>query len=159
MARLNPIDQQDGIHQSRWLIGAAIVFCLVFTASILLSSNILQHRHPPADPMPASDYRQAQLDEDIIHEAHDELFMLVISMLVVVQVVATFKVLQRLPYHWILLGAFAATALSAVCTVVEGFFLPEVLNYIEHLSMMSAAILLAVWCGIWAFSRQPQEGD
>jgi hypothetical protein len=99
--------------------------------------------------IPESDYEytQGQLLDETLGMAHDELIMLIISLIVVIQVVANFQLLRRVPNHLLLLGSFALVAFSTFCTVVEGLVFPEVLNYLEHLSFMSAMILLAVWSG------------
>jgi hypothetical protein len=84
--------------------------------------------------------------------------MLAISLIVVIQIVASFKFIKRLPYMSLLLCSFGGVALSAFFTVAEGLVFSEILNYLEHLSFMVAAILLAVWCGL-VFGPKKQENS
>jgi hypothetical protein len=107
--------------------------------------------------IPESDYEytQAQLLDKTLGVAHDEMIMLIISLIVLVKVVDNFQLLRRIPNHLLLLGSFALVTFSTFCTVVEGLVFPEVLNYLEHLSFMSATILLAVWSGcVFGFKKR-----
>jgi hypothetical protein len=107
--------------------------------------------------VPESDfeYTQGQLLDETLGVAHDELIMLIISLAVVIQIVANFNFLKRLPGCSLILSSFALVALSAFCTVAESLVFPEVLNYIEHLSFMTASILLAIWCWhVFGFKKQ-----
>jgi hypothetical protein len=109
-------------------------------------------------PESGFEYTQAQLLEETLGVAHDELIMLIISLAVVIQIVANFNFLKRLPGSSLILSSFALVALSAFCTVAESLVFPEVLNYIEHLSFMTASILLAIWC--WhVFGSKKQESS
>jgi hypothetical protein len=77
---------------------------------------------------------------------------------VVVQIATNFSFLKRLPRRSLILCSFGLVALSAFCTVAESLVFPEVLNYVEHLSFMAAAILLAAWC--WCvFGSKKREGS
>jgi hypothetical protein len=88
---------------------------------------------------------------------HDEVLMLIISGAVIVEVAATFSYLRRIPRVSLLVGSFAALFLSSFFTVAEGFVWPGLLNAFEHLSMMAAAILLALWCGFVFRPRKQEE--
>ena len=142
MQRLNPTDQQDITRRRPWLFGGVIALCSLLVGVLMVAGALVQ---PDAES--DFEYTQAQLLEETLGVAHDELIMLIISLIVVIQVVANFQLLRRVPNHLLLLGSFALVAFSTFCTVVEGLVFPEVLNYLEHLSFMSAMILLAVWSG------------
>ena len=88
----------------------------------------------------------------------DEVLMLIISCAVIVEIVATFNYLRRIPHAYLLLASFAAFVLGSILTVVEGFFWATLFNVIEHLSLMIGAILLALWCGL-VFRRPKQEAS
>ena len=87
---------------------------------------------------------------------HDEVPMLIISAVVIVQIVMTFRYLQRIPYLFLLLASFATLVLGSLFTVVEGFAWTGLCNILEHLSVMAGAVLLALWCGL-VFRPQRQE--
>ena len=133
-------DQHDTTRRRPWLLGGVIVLCVLLMLALMVAGAMV---------VPESDYEytQGQLLDETLGMAHDELIMLIISLIVVIQVVANFQLLRRVPNHLLLLGSFALVAFSTFCTVVEGLVFPEVLNYLEHLSFMSAMILLAVWSG------------
>lgn len=133
-------DQHDTTRRRPWLLGGVIGLCVLLIGALMMAGAMV---------IPESDYEytQGQLLDETIGMAHDELIMLIISLIVVIQVVANFQLLRRVPNHLLLLGSFALVAFSTFCTVVEGLVFPEVLNYLEHLSFMSAMILLAVWSG------------
>ena len=133
-------DQHDTTRRRPWLLGGVIGLCVLLIGALMMAGAMV---------IPESDYEytQGQLLDETLGMAHDELIMLIISLIVVIQVVANFQLLRRVPNHLLLLGSFALVAFSSFCTVVEGLVFPEVLNYLEHLSFMSAMILLAVWSG------------
>ena len=133
-------DQHDTTRRRPWLLGGVIGLCVLLIGALMVAGAMV---------IPESDYEytQGQLLDETLGMAHDELIMLIISLIVVIQVVANFQLLRRVPNHLLLLGSFALVAFSTFCTVVEGLVFPEVLNYLEHLSFMSAMILLAVWSG------------
>ena len=79
---------------------------------------------------------------------HDEVLMLIISGAVIVEIIATFGYLKRVPHPFILLGSFAGLVLGSFFTVAEGLLWNSLLNFLEHLSMMTGAILFALWCGL-----------
>ena len=86
----------------------------------------------------------------------DEVLMLIISAAVIVEIVATFGYLRRIPHPFLILGSFAAFVLGSLFTVAEGFFWAASFNVLEHLSVMTGAILLALWCGL-VFRPRRQE--
>ena len=88
---------------------------------------------------------------------HEEVLMLLISGAVIVQMVAMFSYLRRIPHAVLLLGSFSALALSSFFTVIEGFVWTGLFNVLEHLSMMAAAVLLASWCGLVFRSRKQER--
>ena len=86
----------------------------------------------------------------------DEVLMLIISAAVIVEIVATFGYLRRIPHPYLVLGSFACFVLGSLLTVAEGFVWTGSLNVLEHLSVMAGAILLALWCGL-VFRPRRQE--
>jgi len=84
---------------------------------------------------------------------HDEVLMLIISLAVIIQIVATLPYLRRIPHPSFLLGSFAALALGSLFTVIEGHAWTSLFNVLEHLVLMAGAILLATWCGLVSKAR------
>jgi hypothetical protein len=64
------------------------------------------------------------------------------------------RTLAALPDRQLLVAAYLLLLTGWVSTVLEGFFLPEFLNAVEHLSYTAASTLLAVWS--WRARRQPR---
>jgi len=97
--------------------------------------------------------------EEKLGIAHDEMIMLIIALIVVFQIIVNFKLIRHIPCKTLLLAVFGTFVLSSLCTVLEGVFrtLESGLNFIEHLSYMVGAILLAVWCAL-AFAGKKKEG-
>ncbi len=151
MPPLKPTNKHDSIHHRPWLFGGVISFCVLAVVT-LFAATLLAGGDTTSDP----GYTQAQLLEETLGVAHDELIMLIISLVVVIQVAANFNFLKRLPGSPLIFCSFGLVVLSAFCTVAETLLFPEVLNYVEHLSFMTAAILMAVWCW-WVFDSKKQE--
>ena len=143
MPHLNSIDEQHKAYRRPWLLGLVICLCMLvmisFATAMLFAGE---------DPGSDNEYTQAQLLEETLGVAHDEIIMLIISLVVVIQVTASFRFFRWLPHRFLLLYSFGMVALSALFTVTESMFFAEVLNYLEHLSFMAGTILLALWCGL-----------
>ena len=88
---------------------------------------------------------------------HDEMLMLIVSGAVIVEVASMFGYLRTIPYFFLLLSSFGTIVLASLFTVVEGFLWPDALNFLEHLSVMIGAILLAVWCALVFRTRTSEE--
>ena len=134
-------------------IAGGVLLCLLAGAA-LLASGAANGQNSALDV----EYTQAQLLEETLGVAHDEVIMLTISLVVIIQIITNFNALKRLPRWPVLLCSFGMMTFSAFFTVAEGFLFPEVLNVAEHLSFMGATILLAVWCW-FVFGSEKQEGS
>lgn len=88
---------------------------------------------------------------------HDEVIMMLISLIVFIEIFTSLKLIRFIPQKGILLSSFLVFTVSAVSTVVEGYVFSDVLNYIEHSSLMASAILLAVWCGRVFQARERED--
>lgn len=129
-----------------WGIGLCVILLSVFAARTLIAQE---------EASSDFEYSQSQLLDEKLGMAHDELIMLIISLVVVVQIITNFKFLESLPFKSLLLGSFGAVCLSAFFTIAEGIVLPEIINFLEHISFMTAAILMALWCGrVFGFKKQ-----
>lgn len=153
MPDVNPKAQHDHTRRRPWFLVSVICSCVIIALAVIVPTLLIR-----GNSSNDFEYTQSQLLEEMLGVAHDELIMLIISLVVVIQVVANFKLLKQFPRMPLLLWSFGLVVLSAICTVVESLFWVEVLNYIEHLSFMAASILLAVWC--WrVFGSEKQEGS
>ena len=54
--------------------------------------------------------------------------------------------LQLLPRSKTLIAGFYMLLAGWILTILEGFILEELLNFIEHICYASSAVLMAVWC-------------
>lgn len=54
--------------------------------------------------------------------------------------------IRRLPSGRLLLVAFCLLALRCLATIAEGFVLPDIFNWLEHLFLVLTAVFLALWC-------------
>lgn len=85
-----------------------------------------------------------------------EVFILLVSTGVLVLAIILLKRLMMIPFWKILMTAFVLYYASTVLTVVEGFYLPDLMNFLEHLcrALFPGAVLL--WC--LALSRSGISG-
>ena len=93
MEPLNPKDQQDTTRQRPWLLGGVIALCLLLMAALMVAGAMVT-------PQSDYEYTQAQLLDKTLGVAHDELIMLIISLIVVVQVVANFQLPAAVIESW-----------------------------------------------------------
>ncbi len=54
--------------------------------------------------------------------------------------------LSELPARWLLLMSFGVLLFGRVFTIVEGFFLGELFNALEHACYAISSLLLLWWC-------------
>ena len=76
----------------------------------------------------------------------NELIMLLLGTGCMVFILINHRRIQRIPMVNILIAGFYVLLVGYVLTVLEGFFLNEVLNIVEHLCYCVSSILMAVWC-------------
>jgi hypothetical protein len=84
----------------------------------------------------------------------NEIVMLVIGLGTLMFIYFNHHQLKRLPSSGLLLGSFYVFSTGWLFTVLEGFFLGNVLNYLEHISYAASSILLVIWCRRTFHSRQ-----
>ena len=89
-------------------------------------------------------------------DAH-EVFILLVSTGVMVLTMILFKQLVLVPYWKILLTAFTLYYFSPILTVVEGFFLPDFMNFLEHLCRSLFPGVVLVW-GLFLSRSYPPGG-
>ena len=75
-----------------------------------------------------------------------ELVTLLLALVLVFYLVASRQQVQRLPRYQVLLASLGSFLAGWILTVLEGFFLADLLNLLEHVGYASGALLLAVWC-------------
>jgi uncharacterized BrkB/YihY/UPF0761 family membrane protein len=75
-----------------------------------------------------------------------EILSLVISLAVLVFAIANHRGLSEIPRHQLLFASFAALVAAWVLSVLEGFFLEDTLNLMQHILSAGSAIVLLVWC-------------
>ena len=67
---------------------------------------------------------------------------------------ASRRSLVRIP-DWPMLGlAYVGLLVAWTATVLEGFWLPTILNFVEHACYAVSTILVAAWCRRAASGRQ-----
>ena len=135
-------------HLTRWVLWFFVLAAAIFVMSVYFEVRA------SASAMTAA---QAYTKGGQLKIEHDEVIMLMVSLVVLIEIIISFNFVRLIPRKWILLSSFGMFVLSAVFTVAEGFVFPHLLNYAEHLSLTGSAILLAVWCG-WMFRSPGKEG-
>ncbi|MHC4480462.1 MAG: hypothetical protein ACYS8K_03540 [Planctomycetota bacterium] len=85
-----------------------------------------------------------------------EVLTLLFGTVLLVFAVANRAGLRRMPGFAVLAGGLAAWLAAWTLTILEGLFLPVVLNLLEHLCYAAGSALLCLWC--WqAFVSQVQR--
>lgn len=153
MPHFNPTDERDNTPRGPWLLGVVVCVCVLGLIT-LAAATLLVEENPGAGVV----YIPARPLEQMLFTSHDELIMLFIALAVIIEIVANFGYIKRIQDNFLLLCGFVAFVLGASFTVAESFIFKEVLNYLEHLSYMASALILALWCGR-VFGAKKQEGS
>ncbi len=80
-----------------------------------------------------------QLDQE------NEIIVLLIGIGVLFFIILNWKHLEPLATRRILVLSFCVSILGWILTILEGFFLEDILNFFEHVCYAISAILLAIW--------------
>jgi len=131
----------------RWTLGIAILMTTILVVSTLFTQY---------EPAGTESVRVFSRGGELRIE-HDEAIMLLVSLVVIIEIITSYTFIRLIQYRGLLLASFFMFVLGAVLTVAEGFVLKGVLNYLEHLSLLASAVLLAAWCGR-VFRGRKQEG-
>lgn len=86
-----------------------------------------------------------------------EILALMLSLGVLITLLIFIRLLSRLPKWKLLLSSYLFMVCAAIATVLEGFYLPVVLNHIEHLATLVGLVLLGLWTwNVFMRGRQKQ---
>ena len=64
------------------------------------------------------------------------------------------KTLAELPGRRVLLMSYFVLLAGRILTIMEGFFLPDLLNIFEHVCYAVSSVLLAIWCASFFCTRR-----
>jgi hypothetical protein len=76
----------------------------------------------------------------------NEIIMLLLGIGVLIFILGNRSSIQRVPGWKILVAGFFVQLFGWLLTVLEGFFLKGILNYLEHICYAVSALLVAFWC-------------
>ena len=76
----------------------------------------------------------------------NEIVMIILGLGTLIFIFSNHLKFKPLPSSAILLNSFFVLFAGWLFTVLEGFFLNEVLNFLEHLCYAISSILVAIWC-------------
>jgi len=76
----------------------------------------------------------------------NEIILLLLGLGALIFILGNRPRLQLLPRSKILISGFYMLLASWILTILEGFLLGELLNFIEHICYAGSAVLMAVWC-------------
>lgn len=76
----------------------------------------------------------------------NEVVMALLGIGVLIFIITNRLQLKRLPASEILIAAFYVLLTGWLATVLEGFFLSKLLNYLEHTCYAGSAVLMVTWC-------------
>ena len=75
----------------------------------------------------------------------DELLMLTIGIVLIIFVYINLDRFKKIPQYKILFSSYAVVLTGWMFTVLEGFFLPQIINTLEHTCYMISSALLLYW--------------
>ncbi len=76
----------------------------------------------------------------------NEVVMLLMAIGVLVFILVNRRLIMRIEAARVLVAAFCVLLAGYVLTVLEGFFLGDLLNFLEHLCYAASSVLIALWC-------------
>ncbi len=85
----------------------------------------------------------------------NEIITLLLGVGTVIFVIANHSRLRELPSSNILINGVYVLFAGWILTILEGFFLKQLLNLLEHTCYSIGAVLMAVWC--WKIYKKKQS--
>jgi len=85
----------------------------------------------------------------------NEIIMFVLGLGVFLFILANYYRLKRIPSIQFLIAGYCLFAAGWCLTILETFYWPTVLNYLEHISYAAGAIIMAIWS--WSVFGRPKE--
>ena len=76
----------------------------------------------------------------------NEVVMLLLGLGVLLFILGNRSNIRRIPSGGILTASLVMFLVGVVLTILEGFFLTDLLNVLEHLCYLVSAMLMALWC-------------
>jgi len=83
-----------------------------------------------------------------------EIVTLILSVGCVILIIVKKNQLRRVPFFSLLFISYFCLFLGFIMTVLETFFLQNLLNFLEHFVYTLSTILLASWCWNIAFKNK-----
>lgn len=87
----------------------------------------------------------------------NEVISCILTVGVVLFVLVNYHAVAQIPHHNFLLWALLFFLLSNMFTVLEGFWLGDFFNALEHLCYAANLLLLAVWCRLVYLPRHSDD--
>jgi len=76
----------------------------------------------------------------------NEIIMLLLGIGCMIFILVNKQKVKRIPVAKTLIAGFYVLLAGYVLTILEGLFLKDLLNVLEHICYASSSILMAVWC-------------
>ena len=76
----------------------------------------------------------------------NEVVMLLMAIGVLIFILVNHRLIMRIVAARVLVAAFCVLLAAYVLTVLEGFFLGDLLNFLEHACYAGSSVLIALWC-------------
>ena len=76
----------------------------------------------------------------------NEVVMLLMAIGVLIFILVNRRLIMRIEAARVLVAALCVLLAGYVFTVLEGFFLGDLLNFLEHLCYAASSVLIALWC-------------
>ena len=92
----------------------------------------------------------------MLHE--NEVVMLLLGVGVFLFILLNISHIRRISYWKILIAGYSLLLAGWILTVLEGYFLESLLNFLEHMSYAMSAVVMAVWC-FRVFGNSRKEGQ
>ena len=84
----------------------------------------------------------------------NELITIFIGIGLLILIIFNYSKLKTLPAIKIILTGLSVLAIGWILTILEGFFLEELLNSLEHLCYFLSSIIMTVW--FWIAVKQKE---
>ena len=76
----------------------------------------------------------------------NEVVMLLMAIGVLIFILVNRRLIMCIRAASVLVAAFCVLLAAYVLTVLEGLFLEDLLNFLEHLCYAGSSVLIALWC-------------
>jgi len=77
---------------------------------------------------------------------NNEIIILLIAIILLIFIIIVFSQIKQIPYWQFIIISVSLFVFGSLFSILEGFFLPTIINIVEHFCYTNSSVFLFLWC-------------